>query len=304
MKPTVHMGAMRIGIIGLGLVGRALAARLLAAGVPVGGFDVSGPAVEAATAIGVTPAADLSELLGCSSIALICVFDDVQLTAVVAEVAAADRASRPLELVINTATCSPAAVEAAAASLAAAAIAFLELPLSGSSAEICAGEALGLLGADATTLARYRAVVNLLSPRHVHVGIPGSAARAKLASNLILGLNRAALAEGVILAERLGLDGHRFLELLRQSPAYSRAVDTVGERMVTRDFTPRSRLAQHRKDLALILAQATGLDVGLPLAEAHAALLDRAIEAGLGEADNAALIAAWATRSGGPNRTK
>jgi 3-hydroxyisobutyrate dehydrogenase-like beta-hydroxyacid dehydrogenase len=301
------MNASRIGIIGLGLVGRALAARLLAAGFPVGGFDVSAPAVEAAAAIGVAPAGDLSELLGCSSIALVCVFDDPQLSAVVAQIvatAAADRASRSLELVINTATCSPAAVEAAAASMAAAAIAFLELPLSGSSAAIRAGEALGLVGADASTLARHLALVNLLSPRHVHVGLPGSAARAKLATNLILGLNRAALAEGIFFAERLGLDGHRFLELLRQSPAYSRAVDTVGERMVTRDFTPRSRLAQHRKDLALILAQATALDAGLPLAQAHAALLDRAVEAGLGEADNAAVIAALATKDGGPNRNR
>jgi 3-hydroxyisobutyrate dehydrogenase-like beta-hydroxyacid dehydrogenase len=284
-----------IGVIGLGLVGRALAARALAAGLTVLGFDVSASAAAAARAMGVATAADLAQLLRSSSIALVCVFDDDQLGEVVAQIALPAGTAASVGLVINAATCSPSAVETAAALLGQQAISFMELPLSGSSAQIRDGEALGLIGADATTLARYQGVIDVLSPRHHHVGPPGAAARAKLASNLILGLNRAALAEGIVLAQSLGLDGHRFLELLRQSPAYSRAVDTVGERMVERDFAPLSRLSQHRKDLALILKQAAGVVPNLPLAQAHLALLDRAIALGLGEADNAAVIAALTT---------
>jgi 3-hydroxyisobutyrate dehydrogenase-like beta-hydroxyacid dehydrogenase len=102
-----------------------------------------------------------------------------------------------------------------------------------------------------------------------------------------------------VFAERLGLDGHRFLDLLRLSPAYSRAVDSVGERMVSRAFEARSRLAQHRKDLVLILAQAAAAGQDLPLAQAHLSLLDRAIALGLGDHDNAAVIAALATRGHG-----
>ena len=97
---------------------------------------------------------------------------------------------------------------------------------------------------------------DLLGQQHLALGggAEGGAAvqrgaRAKLATNLILGLNRTALAEGLLFAETLGLDGGRMLELLRRSPAYSRAVDVAGPRMVAGDFSPVSRLAQHRKDL-------------------------------------------------------
>ena len=294
-----------VGIVGLGLVGRALAGRALAGGYPVTGFDVSAAAGGAAEAIGVTLAPDLERLLARCSVAVLCVFDDAQLGDVVAQIdaalagaardgEAAGRVGAGIDLVINTATCSPPAVEAAATAIGRHGLAFLELPLSGSSAQIRDGRALGLVGADAATLRRFLPLVATLAPRHVHVGPPGSAARAKLASNLVLGLNRAALAEGLAFAQRMGLDGLRFLELLRESPAYSRAVDTVGERMVKRDFAPQSRLAQHRKDLSLILTQAAGIAQDLPLAQAHAALLDRAIALGLGEADNAAVIDALA----------
>ena len=76
--------------------------------------------------------------------------------------------------------------------------------------------------------------------KHVfHVGPCGSAAKMKLVSNLVLGLNRAALAEGLALAESLGLDLPRPLEVLQQSAAYSRQMDTKGRKMIDRDFAPR-----------------------------------------------------------------
>jgi 3-hydroxyisobutyrate dehydrogenase-like beta-hydroxyacid dehydrogenase len=285
-----------IGVIGLGHVGRALAQRASAAGFGVQGFDVAPAAVAAARAAGIATASDLPALLPPGSIALVCVFDDDQLIDVVGRIAAVRGGSTAgPELVINVTTCSPAAIASAAAVLRAQSTAFIELPLSGSSVQILEGEALGLLGADDATRLQYARVIDVLSPRHFHVGPPGAGARAKLASNLVLGLNRAALAEGIVLAERLGLDGRRFLDLLRLSPAYSRAVDTVGARMVAREFAPRSRLAQHRKDLALIIAEAGGDAAGLPLARAHLELLDRAIALGLGEQDNAAVIAALRT---------
>jgi 3-hydroxyisobutyrate dehydrogenase-like beta-hydroxyacid dehydrogenase len=293
------VNAAPLGVIGLGHVGRALAHRARAAGMSVQGFDISADAVAAARAADLVVAPDLPSLLDASLVALVCVFDDGQLAEVVGRIADSPGFAVRRGLVVNAATCSPAAVEAAAALLQSRGIDLMELPLSGSSVQIRDGEALGLVGADDAVLARYADIVAVLSPQHFHVGPPGAAARAKLASNLVLGLNRAALAEGIVLAERLGLDGHRFLELLRRSPAYSRAVDTVGERMVSREFETRSRLVQHRKDLALILAQATGQ--GLPLAQAHLSLLDRAIALGLGEHDNAAVIAALTTERAAPS---
>jgi 3-hydroxyisobutyrate dehydrogenase-like beta-hydroxyacid dehydrogenase len=170
------------------------------------------------------------------------------------------------------------------------------MPLSGSSREIAAGTALALVGATDDVWALAQPLVAQLAPEHAHVGGPGAGARAKLATNLVLGLNRVALAEGLLFAASLGIEGTRFLELLRRSPAYSRAVDTVGPRMVAGEFATVSRLSQHHKDLRLMLDAAAHAGIDLPLVRTHAALLAEAEAQGKGELDNAAVIAVLRAR--------
>ena len=137
-----------------------------------------------------------------------------------------------------------------------------------------------------------RARISLLASVTVFFiwGLREVGAERSWATNLILGLNRAALAEGLVFAERLGLDLSVFLEVLKNSPAYSVAVDTKGERMRTGEFTPESRVHQHKKDVELILACAEAIGQGLPLSRIHHALLTEALEAGEGELDNAVII--------------
>ena len=298
-----------IGIAGLGFVGRALAARAREQGWSVMGCDPHAPAATLASSIGVQVLPGVAPVAAACDVLLVCVLDDPQLAAVIdaiveaaagaaAEVAAealaggvpAALASRGPGLVVNAVTCSPAAADRTVAQLRACGVDCVEMPMSGSSAQIAQGQALGLVGAEAAVWARHRACLQRIVPRLLHVGPPGAAARAKLASNLVLGLNRSALAEGLALATALGLDGEDFLQLLRESPAYSRAVDVAGPRMLARDFTPVSRLSQHRKDLRLILEAGEAAGLALPLAHAQAQLLERAVAAGLGELDNVAVI--------------
>ena len=119
------------------------------------------------------------------------------------------------------------------------------------------------------------------------------AARAKLATNLVLGLNRAALAEGMAFAEALGIPRRQFLELVRVSPVASEAALAKGEKMVSGDYTPDSRIRQHLKDVCTIIA-ASPLE--LPLTRAHERLLQDAVSNGDGDLDNAAIIRRWTRR--------
>jgi 3-hydroxyisobutyrate dehydrogenase-like beta-hydroxyacid dehydrogenase len=132
-----------------------------------------------------------------------------------------------------------------------------------------------------------------IAPNLRHVGIVGLGVAAKLACNLVLGLNRSALAEGMALANGFGIDPKLFLTLLQGSPAYSKAVDVAGPRMAARDFEPVSRVHQHRKDVGLILDAMKEVGITSFLGLAQAALLDEAIEQGLGNLDNVAVIAAY-----------
>ncbi len=287
-----------IGILGLGLVGQALATRLKACGYPVAGCDPSPAAQTAAQAAGVQVTASATALARQCEAVIICVLDDAALLACANAVA--DAPGKTV-LVLSCVTASVQATQDAASLLERHHIAFADMPLLGSSRQIAQGEALGLLGADEAVPGGWSKLLSDLCPRYRHVGPRAYGVRAKLACNLVLGLNRAALAEGLALATTLGLDGTRFLELLRESPAYSRAVDVAGPRMVARDFSPASRIRQHRKDLALILEQGDQAGLDLTLTAAHAALLDRAIEDGLGDLDNAAVIAAILPHHPKPN---
>jgi 3-hydroxyisobutyrate dehydrogenase-like beta-hydroxyacid dehydrogenase len=97
------------------------------------------------------------------------------------------------------------------------------------------------------------------------------------------------LAEGLVFADQLGVEGKQALDVLRRSMAYSRIMDTKGEKMLARDFTPQAKLSQHLKDVRLMLAASS---IPLPLSETHRELLEKAEALGFGEADNSALIEA------------
>ena len=99
-------------------------------------------------------------------------------------------------------------------------------------------------------------MLDALFARRFHVGKIGDGGRAKLAVNLILGLNRLALGRGPRFAERLGLDPAAFLDVARGSASYSQVMDTKGPKMLRGDFSPEGRAKQTLKDVHLMLDQA------------------------------------------------
>ena len=123
-----------------------------------------------------------------------------------------------------------------------------------------------------------------------HVGPCGSGIRMKLVFNLVLGLNRAVLAESLAFASRYGLSSRQALEILKVGPSYSRVMDTKGPKMLRRDFEPEARLSQHLKDVRLILAAGESCGAKLPLSELHSRLLADAERLGFGAADNSAIF--------------
>jgi 3-hydroxyisobutyrate dehydrogenase-like beta-hydroxyacid dehydrogenase len=258
-----------VGLIGLGLVGRAIAARLQAAGFEVLGYDVSPDALRAFEGTATQAAMQAKRIV-------LAVFDSADVERVVSESSASQY--------IDCTTGDPERIEALARGLAARNVGFVEAPLAGSSEAIRRGEATMFVGGDSAACDDLLAAI---SARRIPVGPAGMGARAKLAINLVLGLNRAALAEGMAFAESVGIGRRQFLELYRASPAASAAALAKGEKMVARDFTPESRIRQHLKDVQHIRRQAR---FELPLTEAHEKLLADAVAAGNGELDNAAII--------------
>ena len=279
-----------IGVVGLGLVGTALSQRLAAAGVRLLGFDRGSEAGAAWQQAGLGQQALSLQEMGqrCAAVVL-AVFDTAGVLEVV-EGPGGLLEGGVTQVFIDCSTGDPEALQALAGRLAQRGVDFIEAPLSGSSQQIAQGSATMMLGGDEAALVRHQALLELLSPQRVVVGGAGFGARAKLATNLVLGLNRAAFAEGLVLAEALGIPPQVFLDLVLSSPARSEAAALKGPRMVRGDFTPQSRIRQHLKDLELMLSAGQAHGQELPLTQAHAALLRGAVTAGDGELDNAAVV--------------
>ena len=268
-------------------MGSALADRLVGAGQRVIGWDIEDERRGALRERGGEVAHDAEEVFsGCSRV-LLSLPSHREVGDVVR--AAGTTLSRGLTI-IDTTTGDPASTEALARTMDEQGIVYLDATISGSSAQVRAGSATLMVGGDAESFAACSDIFALIGSQVFHTGSTGTGAKMKLVTSLVLGLNRAALAEGLAFAESIGLDPTLSLAVMRGSLAYSRIMDTKGERMVRGDFAPDARLSQHLKDVHLIVD--TGRDAGLPmpLSAAHRAVLEEAEAAGYGELDNSAII--------------
>lgn len=276
-----------IGIIGLGLMGQMFARRLLAAGYQITGYDVVPAQGELLAAEGGLVAASGQDVAAHASRIILSLPDHTVTRSVLEEMRDCLGAAH---LIIDTTTGSPAEAVEQSLQLARRDVRYLDATVSGSSAQVASGEAVLMVGGTDDAFASAENLLACLGDHVIHTGSAGTGAKMKLVTNLVLGINRAALAEGLALAQSLGLEGERTLSVLRSSMAYSRIMDTKGEKMLRGDFAPQARLAQHLKDVRLMLA-ATPLN--LPLTEAHRGLLERAVERGYGALDNSAIIKAY-----------
>jgi len=281
-----------IGIVGLGLLGTALAERLMVSGFRVAGFDIEPQRRDALSQLGAAAVEAATDLAGCSRI-LFSLPDAGVSAQVVSQIE--DRL-QPGTIVIDTTTGDPRQMAALGERLADRGVSYLDAAIGGSSAQCRRGDVIVLAGGDADAFHDCGDLFATFAKQAFHLGPCGCGARMKLVLNLVLGLNRAALAEGLSLAGRFGIDPHRALDVLKSGPAYSSAMDAKGEKMIAGDFTPQARLAQHLKDVRLILENGRNVDAHLPLSELHRALLEQLVQRGLGDADNSAVIRAFDAR--------
>ena len=278
-----------VGVIGLGLMGEVLARRLMAAKFSVVGFDVDPAKTARLGEIGGRPSSIAEIARTCEPIVL-AVFSTDQVEEVVERELLPVLGAASGRIVLCTSTCDPDRIAELAARVIPQGIRFLETPVSGTSEQVRQGDGVGLIGGDAETAAAVSAVLDAMFPKRFHIGKAGDGGRAKLAVNLILGLNRLALAEGLVFASRLGLDPEGFLEVARGSASYSQVMDTKGPKMVSGDFSPEGRVRQTLKDAHLMLDQAEQKGQRLPTLEIHADVLESCVRAGEADRDNSIII--------------
>ena len=280
-----------VGLIGVGLLGKALAERLLAAGFELRGHDIAAEAMSAFAALGGQPVERAAEVAASCQQIVLCLPNSDIVEAVVAELLPSLKAG---SIVIDTTTGEPSRSRAVAARVANVNADLIDASILGSSEVTRSGEAVILAGGSEAGLRHASPLLDAISHKLHHVGPVGCGQEMKLVANLVLGLNRAVLAEGLHFARTFDLDLKVVLDVLKSGAAYSAVMDAKGEKMIDGDFAPQAKLSQHLKDVRLILNHAASVNQSLPLSEAHRRLLETAEGGGCGDLDNSAVIRAWA----------
>jgi 3-hydroxyisobutyrate dehydrogenase-like beta-hydroxyacid dehydrogenase len=281
-----NSGAVRspVGVIGTGLFGTAIAERLLADGYAVVVYnrtrEKTKPLVERGAKWSDNPFKECQRVI-------FNVYTTEQVAQVIEQMTPGPE---PGQIVLDTSTSDPEQTVALGRHLANQGIRYLEAPFSGSSEQTRNHQSTALVAGDEAVFDACGDLWECLAAKTFYVGSWGNAAKMKLVTNLVLGLNRAVLAEGLVFAGATGLRREDALEVLLNSPAYSRTMDAKGPKMVQGEFTPQARLSQHIKDVRLILEEAARGGASLPMSTVHLDLLEKAEAAGLGELDNSAII--------------
>ena len=288
--PVSHNGNRVVGLIGIGLLGSALAERLIGARFEILGYDESDQAQSRFEVTGGHVASGLKELVAACRRIVLCLPNSVVVERVLTEIRPY---LSPATIIIDTTTGDPEHTKHVAESLSGINVELIDATVLGSSAVTRRGQAVLMAGATPAAFDQCRPVLEAISGNIHYLGRTGSGQEMKLVANLVLGLNRAVLAEGLHFARSLGLDLNAVLSILKSGSAWSRVMDDKGQKMIREEFEPQARLSQHLKDVRLILSRAEDGGAKLPLSEVHHNLLQRVEDAGDGDLDNSAVIRAW-----------
>jgi len=280
----------RIGIIGVGLLGSAVAARLLENKFVVKGYDTRTEQVNQLQSRGLIPAENVAEAAeeADAVFTILPSLESVEKTILGA--GGLIETAAPKTTLIQMSTISPELTRRLASAAAAKGPGFLDAPMSGTSAMVASGDCTIFVAGDQAKVDACRPVFDAIAKKTHYVGDVGMASLAKLATNLLVGLNTAALAEALVLGVKGGLAPAVLIDLLKDSAAASKMLDVRGPLMVNHRFEAQMKIDLFLKDFKLMLEEGLRLGVPLPLTCVAQQLVTATAVAGRGEEDLAAIV--------------
>ncbi len=263
---------MRIGFIGAGRMGAPMVRRLAGAGHHVRALGRDDEKRAAVAELGAEPVSSASEAVAGADVTIVCVFTDEQVRTLCLDEGLVDELPAGSVLVLHT-TGSPRTAEALAERGAARGVAVIDAPVSGGPHDIAAGTVTVFAGGDEGAVARAREVLGAYADPVLHVGPVGAGQRVKLVNNALFAAQIGAVAEGVRLGDRLGIDEATLLTALTHGSAASRALGGIAATGSADAFI--ARVGEFiGKDVAVVRRTASELDSDLGRLEG---LLDAAL---------------------------
>lgn len=280
-----------IGFIGLGLMGGHMAMNMLDAGTPLTVWNRSQDAVERAKEKGAVAAATPSEAGAKSDILFSCLFNATAAEEVLFGDNGVAKGAREGSIFVDLSTLDPQTTKGLAARLhEACGMRWVDAPISGGVSGAEHGTLVIFAGGEEADVKAVEAVAGPMCDRIEYLGELGLGQFGKLCNQLLVGCNRLAVAEMILLAEKMGVDGQRLPGMLSGALGDSSVLQKDGPFMINRDYQPRGRCQNMIKDMNSIMSLARANNTGLPFAGLAQELWRLHAGQGYLEADGASIM--------------
>ncbi len=279
-----------IGFIGLGIMGKPMCRNLLGAGYTVTVFSRTAANVEAVTAHGAVSAPSPAAVAAASELVITMVPDSPQVREVILGENGVIHGAKPGLYVVDMSSIAPLASREIAAELAKQGVRMLDAPVSGGEPKAIDGTLSVMAGGDAADFEAVRPVLAAMAASVVRVGDIGAGGVAKLANQIVVALNIAAMSEALVLAAKAGVEPDLVYQAIRGGLAGSTVLDAKAPLVMDRKFEPGFRIRLHVKDLANVLRTANELHAPLPLTASVMEIMQAMLADGCGEDDHGSII--------------
>jgi 2-hydroxy-3-oxopropionate reductase len=255
----------KIGFIGLGIMGKPMAKNLLKAGYELAAYDVRSEPLREVVEAGAKAGSSPAGVAASSEVIITMLPNSPEVKEAVLGKGGVMEGAKPGSIVVDMSSIAPLASQEISARLAEKGVTLLDAPVSGGEPKAIEGTLAIMVGGPEKAFAAVKDILAKMGVSVTHVGGIGSGNVTKLANQIIVALNIAAVSEAMVLATKAGVDPERVFEAIRKGLAGSTVLEAKMPLVLARNFKPGFRIELHIKDLMNALDTAHSLGVPLPL---------------------------------------
>ena len=280
---------MNIGFIGLGIMGRPMAKNLLKAGYALTVYDKFAP-MDDLVALGAKAAKSNKDVAACSEVIITMLPNSPQVREAVLGADGVLDGAKSGTILVDMSSIAPAAAQEICAAAKAKGVIMIDAPVSGGEPKAIDGSLAIMVGGDAKAFETVKPILEKLGSSAVRVGDIGAGNVTKLANQIIVALNIAAVAEAFVLATKAGVDPEAVFNAIKGGLAGSTVMNAKVPMILNGDFNPGGRVELHTKDLQNVLDTGHRLNVPLPLTAGVMEVLQSLISDGMRGLDHCAIV--------------
>ena len=281
---------MKVGFIGLGIMGRPMAKNLLKAGHELVVFDFNQEAVADLVSCGAASAGSGKDLASRCGVIITMVPNSPHVRAALLGEGGVAEGAKEGTVVIDMSSIDPTESKAIGGGLAKKGIDLLDAPVSGGEPKAIDGTLSVMVGGKRELFDRYYDLLMVMAGSVVYVGELGSGNVAKLANQIVVAVNIAAVSEALTFAKKAGTDPELVYQAIRGGLAGSTVMDAKAPMMLSRNFNPGFRIELHIKDLNNALNAAHAISSPVPLTGQLMEIMQGLKADGLDKEDHASIV--------------